>query len=203
MPDLGPTRHDVVLASASIIRRKLLESAGLQPRIVPARLDEGGFRRDLGTVEPAVVALELAKAKAMLVSRWERGAIVIGADQVLAINGETISKADEAEEAKAVLMKLRGRKHSLYSGVSVARDGIVLWTSLDSAHLKMRSFTEAWIEDYLSKVGPEVAASVGCYQLEGIGVQLFERIDGDYFTILGLPLLPLLAFLRSEGVIGT
>jgi septum formation protein len=203
MPDPKQPSPEIVLASASAIRRKLLESAGIALRIVPARLDEAAFRKDLGDVEPTVVALELAKAKAVLVSRWERGQLVIGADQVLAMGRETFSKAGDADAARAVLMRLRGRRHSLHSGVAVARDGLVLWTSLDSASLTMRGFSEEWLERYLKEIGPEATASVGAYQLEGPGIQLFDRVEGDYFTILGLPLLPLLAFLRSEGAIGS
>ncbi len=206
MTDVTRSASEVVLASASSIRRQLLGNAGVRVRVSAANLDEKAYRAELavkGIDEPAVIAMELAKAKAVSISRWERGCLVVGADQVLALGGETLSKAANVAAAKDVLMRLRGRKHSLHSGVAVARDGLVLWTALDTAVLQMRSYSENWIDDYLKDAGDAATKSVGAYQLEGVGIQMLERLEGDYFTILGLPLLPLLAFLRSEGVIGT
>lgn len=182
----------------------MLEAAGLAFAVVPADLDERAIRETLAagdsSVEPADVAEVLARAKAETVSRARPG-VVIGADQVLALGDEVFEKPAGIEEARAHLLKLRGQTHQLHSAVVLAEAGEVAWAHVDTASLTMRTFSLTFLDDYLSRVGTAVCQSVGAYQLEGVGVQLFERIDGDYFTILGLPLLPLLAELRLREVI--
>jgi septum formation protein len=141
----------------------------------------------------------LAKLKALSVSRT-RPDLVIGADQMLALGGEVFDKPKSAPEAKAHLLRLRGATHELITAAVVAREGAVIWRHIDTPKLKMRAFSDAFLDDYLSRAGDHVLRSVGAYQLEGLGAQLFERVEGDYFSVLGLPLLPLLAFLREHGI---
>lgn len=197
----------LVLASGSRSRRQMLEAAGLSFTIAPADLDERAIREILAandaTVAPADVAEVLARAKAEAVSRVHPNAMIIGADQILALGDEIFEKPDGLDGARAHLAKLRGCTHQLHSAVVLAEAGAVVWTHVDTATLTMRAFTAAFLDHYLSRAGPIVCDSVGAYQLEGLGVQLFERIEGDYFTILGLPLLPLLAELRSRGLIAS
>jgi septum formation protein len=185
----------------------MLEAAGLSFAVSPADLDERAIRETLSAgdtqVDPADVAEVLARAKAEAVSRAHPEAIVIGADQVLALGDEIFEKPAGLDGARAHLEKLSGRTHQLHSAVVLARAGEVIWAHVDTASLTMRAFTAAFLDDYLSRAGPVVCESVGAYQLEGLGVQLFERIEGDYFTILGLPLLPLLDELRLRKVIAS
>ena len=195
----------LVLASGSRSRRQMLEAAGLAVTIAPADLDEGAIRETLSagdsTVEPADVAEVLARAKAETVSRAHGDAIVIGADQVLALGDDIFEKPAGLDGARAHLMRLRGHTHQLHSAVVLAQAGEIVWAHVDTASLTMRAFSPGFLDDYLSRAGSVVCESVGAYQLEGQGVQLFERIEGDYFTILGLPLLPLLAELRLRRMI--
>ena len=195
----------LVLASGSRSRRQMLEAAGLAVTIAPADLDEGAIRETLSagdsTVEPADVAEVLARAKAETVSRAHMDAIVIGADQVLALGDDIFEKPAGLDGARRHLMRLRGRTHQLHSAVVLAQAGEIVWAHVDTASLTMRAFSPGFLDDYLSRAGSVVCESVGAYQLEGQGVQLFERIEGDYFTILGLPLLPLLAELRLRRMI--
>jgi septum formation protein len=195
----------LVLASASAARAAMLAGAGLSFDRDPARIDERAAEAPLRATGagPADVAELLAEAKALDVSERHPGALVIGADQTLGLGDERFDKPADMEAARRQLLALSGRTHTLHSAVAVARDGAVLWRELASADLTMRPLTPAFIGHYLAVVGDAALASVGCYQLEGRGAQLFERIDGDYFTVLGLPLLPLLGFLRREGVIET
>ncbi len=146
-------------------------------------------------------ALDLAIAKAETISRRHPGAYVIGADQILECDGEWLDKPTDKAAAAAHLDCLRGRRHLLVCGLAVACDGAALWRHSETASLTMRRFSQSFLESYLEETGPEILASVGAYRLENRGAQLFERIDGDYFTILGLPLLPLLSFLREHGVL--
>ena len=194
----------LVLASGSRIRRQLLANAGLAFTLDPADIDEDATVARLRARSSAValpgLAQGLAEAKALHVGARHAGALVIGADQMLELDGEILSKAADAAAGRAVLMRLRGRAHHLHSGVALASDGNVLWSHVQSATLHMRRFSEAWLDAYLAASGDAATASVGAYQLEGPGVQLFERIEGDYFTILGLPLLALLTALRTHGV---
>lgn len=189
-----------VLASASGIRQRLLRDAGLSFDVVPAGIDERAVAAKLAALPVPERAKGLAEAKAIFVSNSQPGAIIIGADQMLELDGEVLSKARDADAARRVLQRLRGRTHHLHSGVAVAKDGKAVWSLVQSATLSVRAFSETWLDAYVADAGDALTKSVGAYQLEGPGVQLFERIDGDYFTILGLPLLPLFAGLRRLGV---
>lgn len=197
----------IVLASGSSARKAMLQSAGLRFDVVPADIDEDAIRSTMvsesSCVEAADIAGVLAAEKAVVVSRDNPGALVIGSDQVLALGQHLISKAATLSEARATLDRLRGRTHELVSAVALARAGEIVWQTVDSAQLTMRRFSDEFLGRYLEKAGDSVLKSVGCYHLEGLGVQLFEKIDGDYFTILGMPLLPLLAELRTQGLVTT
>jgi septum formation protein len=195
----------VVLASASSARRMLLQGAGVPHACEPAGLDERSLRTELAAngVGAEEVALALAEAKAVRVSRRRGpGDLVIGADQILDCEGVWLEKPAGAAEAREQLRRLRGRAHRLACAAAAARGGAVLWRHREAATLRMRLLSDAFLDAYLEQAGPAILESVGAYRLEGLGVQLFERIEGDYFAILGLPLLPLLAFLRREGVLG-
>lgn len=195
----------LVLASASPARSALLQNAGLKFDVHPADLDEDAIRQSLtgpdGMPPPADIASVLAQAKAAAVSERYPDALVIGSDQVLAADGMLFSKPATREEARDQLLALRGRKHSLISAVACAMDGRVDWYHEETAVLAMREFTTDFLGAYLAAAGDKVQTSVGGYQLEGLGVQLFSRIDGDYFTILGLPLLALLDYLRRRNIL--
>lgn len=195
----------VVLASGSLARRTMLEAAGVAFVVVPARVDEAALKDEFirhTTSAPAVdLARYLAVAKALDVSARHRGALVIGSDQVLAMGERLLTKAADIEGARHTLMALRGQTHQLHSAVAIALDGKVVWNTLDTASLTMRAFSDAFLDGYLDVAGDGLVRSVGCYELEGRGLQLFERIDGDYFTILGMPLLPVLAELRARGAL--
>jgi len=198
-----PTAPQVILASASASRAAVLRAAGVPHRTIAANIDEGEIKHSLtGEGAPAAAVAEtLARAKALQVSQRYRDALVIGADQVLVCNGQRFDKPVDLDHARAHLMALRGRQHTLATAVSVARDGAEIWHHSDAPVLEMRHFPDAFIDWYIDAVGAEACQSVGAYKLEGLGVQLFARINGDFFTILGLPLLPLLEVLRSHGVI--
>ena len=193
----------IVLASGSPARQALLANAGLSFDVDPAALDERAAEAPLVArgATPAEIAMALAEAKAADVSRRRGDAFVIGADQTLDRDGHRGTKSASLAEARAQLQRLAGRSHQLHSAIAVARAGSVQWRHLDSATLTMRPLTDAEIDAYLARVADSVLGSVGVYQLESEGIRLFERIEGDYFTILGLPLLPLLAYLRSQGAI--
>ena len=193
----------VVLASASATRLRLLSEAGVAAIVDPADIAETEIIASL-RAEGALAgecAAALAEAKASRVSARHPGALVIGADQLLDCEGEWLEKPRDLEAARTQLKRLRGRPHALLSAVAVLRDGGRLWGALDRAELLMRPFSDAFLEDYLARAGSEVLHSVGAYRLEGLGAQLFEHVEGDFFTILGLPLLPLLGFLRERGVL--
>ena len=198
----GPTLS-LFLASTSKTRRELLTAAGIEYQSVAPQVDEDVIRQTLTAdetdVEPGDIAEVLARAKAEDVSTRFPGTLVIGADQVLACQDEIFSKADTIDEARDALLKLRGRTHQLHSAVALAQDGETVWAMVDTAHLTMRDFSMKALGSYMARAGDEVLDSVGCYKLEGPAIQLFERIEGDYFTILGLPMLPLIAELRSRG----
>ena len=197
----------VILASGSWSRRQLLEAAGVTFTAVPADVDERAIRETLqdgdNEIDPADVAEVLARAKAEHVSQAHPDAIVIGSDQILALGDEIFEKPPDMAGARNHLTKLRGRTHQLHCGVVLAQGGATIWSHVDTASLTMRSFTPAFLDAYLDGAGPSICASVGAYQLEGMGIQLFERIEGDYFTILGLPLLPLLGALREREVLAS
>lgn len=193
---------DLILASKSAARSALLAGAGLKFETTGAGVDEDAFKAErLAKGEgPREVAVRLSELKALAVSRTRPG-LVIGADQTLDLGGRLIDKAASLAEARRRLEDLRGRIHHLHSGVAVAQAGRVVWSNVETATLFVREFSDAWLDGYLARQGETILSSVGCYQLEGEGVQLFDRIEGDYFTILGLPLLPLLEFLRERGVV--
>lgn len=192
----------LVLASGSAIRRQMLEAAGLAFEVDVARVDEEAAKASLRAegLKPREQADALAELKALAVSRKHPG-FIIGADQMLAIEGETLDKPKDLAEARSHLMRLRGKTHELLTAAVVAREGAIIWRHIETPRLRMRPFSDAFMEDYLAKVGEAALKSVGAYQLEALGAQLFERVDGDYFSVLGLPLLPLLAFLREHGVV--
>jgi septum formation protein len=193
----------LVLASGSAARSALLAAAGVSFTIRPAAIDERAVEIPLtaGGASPADVAAALAEAKAVAVSRDAPDALVIGADQTLDFDGRRWTKPATLAEAREQLARLSGREHRLHSAVAVARDGRVTWHHAASAGLTMRPLTASAIDAYLAVAGEAVLSSVGASQIEGPGIRLFDRIDGDYFAILGLPLLPLLAYLRAEGEI--
>jgi septum formation protein len=194
---------ELVLASASITRQNLLKAAGLVFRIEPATVDEHAIRMKLhqkpGIRAPAQIAEELARTKARQVSAGKSDAVVIGADQVLALGDEIFSKPRNIDEARDALLRLRGKTHHLHTAVVLACGGDVRWSHGETAALMMRSFSDTFLADYLARRGLAVCNSPGGYEIEGLGIQLFEQIEGDYFGILGLPLLPLLAELRARG----
>ena len=191
----------LVLASKSDVRGKMLAAIGLRFEIRPAQIDERAVEAKADVADAAAVARLLARAKADAVARLLPGRLVLGADQTLARGAKRFSKPASRAEAVEQLRSLRGRTHELNSALALVRDGTVLFDCVDSARLTMRDVSDRFIDDYLDMAGDAALASVGAYQLEGIGVHLFERIHGDYFTILGLPLLPLLAYLRQNGFI--
>ncbi len=180
----------------------LLANAGIAFEAVPADIDERAVQETSGLSTPSEIAALLAREKALVVSRGRPGLIVIGADQTLALEKRLFTKPADRAQALAQLGALAGRSHELHSAVAVARDGKILFETIAVARLTMRRLSEAAIAAYLDEAGETVVtSSVGAYQLEGLGVHLFERIEGDHFTILGLPLLPLLDFLRSQHLL--
>lgn len=192
----------LVLASKSAPRRALLEAAGIPLAIDPADIDERAAEaaspQEAATPEGA--ALLLARAKAFETAKRNPARIVLGADQTLALGNERFSKPKSREAARAQLRKFSGKTHALHSGIAVVCDGNVLFETVSSAHLKMHDFSDAFLDAYLDEAGERVMQSVGAYQLESVGVNLFEKIEGDHFTILGMPLMPLLAYFRSSGM---
>jgi septum formation protein len=197
-------RPPLILASASKSRARILEAAGLTFIVEPPGLDEAVMRQAVSgeaALSPHDVAEVLARAKAEAVSDLAQTAYVIGGDQVLALGDTIFSKPDNMEAARRQLLDLSGKTHMLHTAVAVATNGETIWAETTTASLTMRKLTPQFIGRYLAAAGEEVLGSVGAYQLEGLGVQLFDRIDGDYFSILGLPLIPLLDTLRREGVI--
>lgn len=180
----------------------LLGAAGLAFEAIPADIDERAVQQSAALVGPAEIAAHLAREKASVVSMSEAGKYVVGADQTLALAGHLFTKPAGRSEAEEQLRRLAGHVHQLHSAVAVVRDGKVLFEGISAARMTMRKLSEAEIAAYLDEAGEAVTTSVGAYQLEGLGVHLFDRVEGDHFTILGLPLLPLLAFLRRERLIG-
>lgn len=194
---------NLVLASASASRARILRAAAVQFTVVPADLDEKTLKQELLARgdEPEAIAATLAAAKALHVSRLRLGSLVLGADQVLLFDGELVSKCPDLVAARDLLLRLRGRAHLLISALVLAQDANVVWTHVETAKLQVRDFSDDFLDSYLSTEGEVLLAGVGCYRLEGMGAQLFESVEGDYFSILGLPLQPLLAELRRKGVI--
>lgn len=191
----------LVLASKSAVRARLLAAAGVEFEAVDSGVDEAEAKADLAGQTPDTVALALAEAKALRVSTARPDALVIGADQTLDFEGRLFDKAASVAEARARLVMLRGRSHRLHAGIAVSRGDRIVWRKCATSSLTMRDFSDAWLDAYMARNPGPALASVGCYELEGEGAQLFERIIGDYFAILGLPLLGLLECLRKEGVL--
>jgi septum formation protein len=192
----------LILASQSRARQMLLANAGIAFDSIPADIDERAVQKNSGLSAPGEIAKLLAREKALWVSHQRPGRVVVGADQTLALENRLFSKPAGRDAAAEQLRLLAGNSHELHSAFAVARDGKVLFDDVSIAKMTMRSLSKNEIEAYLDQAGDAVTTSVGAYQLEGLGVHLFERIEGDHFTILGLPLLPLLAFLRSEQLLG-
>jgi nucleoside triphosphate pyrophosphatase len=191
----------LVLASRSDVRGKILAAAGLRFEIRPSQIDERATEAAEKPADPPAAARLLARAKAERVAAGMPGRPVLGADQTLARGTLRFTKPRDRDDAIRQLQALRGRPHELHSALALVRDGEVLFQCLETARLTMRDISDRFIAEYLDMVGDLALSSVGAYQLEGIGVHLFERIEGDYFTILGLPLMPLLAFLRQSGLV--
>ena len=193
----------VVLASASAARAEMLANAGLEIGRDPAGIDEDevkrSFRREC--IDTVSCATALAEAKAMRVSERHTGTLVIGADQMLDCAGTWFDKPRDLNEVRIQLAALRGRQHELVTAAAVVQNGAVIWRRVERPRLTMRDFSDQFLERYLAAVGDDALGTVGAYRLEGLGVQLFSRIEGDYFSILGLPLLALLDFLRGRGVV--
>ena len=198
------TSPDIILASGSSSRRTMLAAAGVDFTSVIPDVDEDEIRaslpREIATVGHATADI-LAERKALAVSDRYPGALVIGGDQVLVCDGRLFNKAVDEAAATATLRALRGRRHALISAVVIAKDRQIIWRYTDTANLEMRDFSDAFLKTYLAAEVPDVLGSVGCYRIEGSGAQLFDRIDGDQFTIRGMPLIPLLAALRTHGAL--
>ena len=191
----------LILASKSAARRTMLEGAGVPFTLQVADVDEDVVKAAHDPSDAAGLAVELARVKALAVSRHDPEAWVLGADQTLAFAGGLVSKAPTLEAARTRLTAMRGQVHQLHSGAALACNGQVVWSGVDTATMRMRDFSDAFLDAYLTAEGEALLGSVGSYRLEGLGSQLFEAVEGDYFTVLGLPLWPVLAELRRAGVL--
>lgn len=192
---------DIILASTSKIRGKILSDAGIQFSVLNSELDEEKAKDSLTDLSPREISLELARLKSEKTSRQHPRAMTIGADQVLGIKNQVFNKPVSRADAEKQLLMLRNATHTLYSAVSCAIGGAEVWNHCSEARLTMRDFTREFLSSYLDGSPADYLSSVGAYKLEETGIQLFEKIDGDYFAILGLPVLPLLGFLRQRGII--
>jgi septum formation protein len=208
MSDVNETSRHIgtppfVLASASPVRARVLASAGVAFETVPSAVDEAPIKDLMGRdgASSEGIAMALAEAKARDVSQRRPDAVVLGADQVLVDGGVVLDKPADRAEARSHLLRLCGHSHRLVNGLCVVRSGTPLWRHVDSVTLHMRPASDPFIDAYLDAAGDDVLISVGAYRIEGLGAQLFSRIDGDYFSVLGLPLLPLLEFLRQHGIL--
>jgi septum formation protein len=201
MSSLWLAAQPLVLASQSKVRRAVLEAAGIPVEARPAHLDERAIEQQVASGKPGDVALTLAREKARTVAAMSEAALVVGCDQTLALGDRRFDKPTDRAAARAQLLAMRGKTHELHSAVAVCRNGAVAFAEVAVARLTMRDFSEGFLDAYLDTAGAAVTASVGAYQLERIGIHLFDKVDGDHFTILGLPLLPLLGYLRREGAL--
>jgi len=193
-------RREIVLASGSASRRAILHGAGVAFSVDPAGIDEAEVKSAFrGT--PAALAARLADDKALWVSKRRPDSLVIGSDQVMEFDGAAYDKPATEKTARARLSQIRGAPHHLRGAVSVALGGEILWRHAETSTLHMRRFSDAFLDDYMTRAGDILTSTVGAYAFEGLGAQLFERVEGDFYAILGLPLLPLLAFLREQGVL--
>jgi septum formation protein len=191
--------QSLVLASKSAIRGEILRAAGLAIEVCPADIDERTIEQGSAARDPGEIATLLAREKALAVAARLPGRVVLGADQTLALGERRFSKPTDRAAAREQLTLLRGQTHQLHTAIALVRDGVILFEHREAARLTMRVFSDRFLEHYLDAAGAAVTASVGGYQLEKTGIQLFERVDGDHFVILGLPLLPLLLHLRQAG----
>jgi septum formation protein len=191
----------LILASQSKSRQALLQAAGIVYEAIPADIDERGIQARSGLSDPSAIAALLARSKAAHVAAQRPGRYVVGADQTLSLRGRLFSKPKGQAQAADQLRELAGGTHELYSALAFAKDGEILFEDVSVARMTMRPLSSESIRTYLDAAGDAVTTSVGAYQLEGLGSHLFERIEGDHFTILGLPLLPLLAFLRHARLV--
>jgi septum formation protein len=199
---LWRAQSPLVLASKSLARRQMLVAAGMPVEAVASDIDERAVENTLPPgAEAGTIALVLAREKARAVAARFPGRLVIGADQTLALGARRFSKPVDSAAARAQLDVLRGKTHALHSAVALLRDGEVLFEHVDTARLTMRNISDAFLDTYLDAAGDTVSESVGGYQLERVGIHLFERVEGDHFTILGMPLLPLLQALRAQGAL--
>src|ERR1700732_4675208 len=189
----------LVLASRSAVRRTLLEAAGIPVEICPADIDERGVEAGAPLQAPVAIAALLAREKAAVIAERNRGRLGLGARQTLSLDGRRFTKPADRTAAREQLRALSGRTHELYSAIAFVQDGTVLFEYVGVARLTMRAVSDLFLDDYLDAVGEAATASVGAYTLEGFGIQLFERLDGGFFTLLGLPLLTALDFLRRHG----
>ena len=193
----------LILASSSKARHSMLTNAGVDCEAIASMIDEDGYKQSMKAegASAAEVAETLAEMKALRMYRQQPDGIVIAADQMLECNGIWFDKPRDRDNTRAQLRALRGKTHQLVSAAVIYKEGSRIWGTIDTAHLTVRNFTDEWLENYLDTVGDEIYNCVGGYQLEGIGAQLFTEVRGDYFTVLGLPLLPLIGFLRDHGIL--
>lgn len=194
---------NIILASTSEIRKTILANAGVEFLTQDPKLDEKAARLSMQGMTAKAVAISLAEAKSKVVSQEKPSSLVLGADQTLGIDGEIFDKPVSLAQTRQHLVALRNRTHSLYSALSCTIAGKMVWSYCGEAKLTMRNFTNEFLDQYLAEISQSYSSSVGGYKLEGYGINLFDRIEGDYFTILGLPLLPLLGFLRHEKYISS
>ena len=193
----------LILASSSKARHSMLTNSGVDCEAIASMIDEDGYKQSMKAegASAAEAAETLAEMKALRMYRQQPDGIVIAADQMLECNGIWFDKPRDRDNTRAQLLALRGKTHQLVSAAVIYKEGSRIWGTIDTAHLTMRNFTDEWLEDYLDAAGDDIYDCVGGYQLEGIGAQLFTEVRGDYFTVLGLPLLPLIGFLRDNGIL--